>query len=88
MLAFSDILYDAMSRIIIQMEEDLLDELDAAAREDQISRSAFVRDSIVLTLAERRRRRELQQVVDSYRQQPQEQDLVVPAASRRRIWPE
>ena len=77
-----------MSRIIIQVEEDLLDELDAAAREDQTSRSAFVRDSIVLTLAERRRLRELQQVVDSYRQQPQEPDLVVPAASRRRTWPD
>jgi metal-responsive CopG/Arc/MetJ family transcriptional regulator len=77
-----------MNRIIIQIEDAALEELDSAAEEERVSRAAFVREAIVMALAERRRRRELQEIVDSYTRDPQEKDLLIPKDALRRAWPE
>lgn len=82
-----DIIGGIMERIIIQMEPDSLSELDRAARESHMSRAAFVRAAVEAALAEGRRRKELNQVVDSYRSRPQE-DFTVSGESLRSIWPE
>ncbi|MEX2553616.1 MAG: hypothetical protein WD627_11530 [Actinomycetota bacterium] len=76
-----------MERIIVQMEPDSLSELDVAARESHMSRAAFVRAAVEAVLAEGRRRKELKQVVDSYRALPQE-DFTVSKESLQSIWPE
>lgn len=76
-----------MERIIVQVEDDLLAELDAVGAEEAVSRAALVRRAIALLLAERRRRRELDAVVASYRDEPPE-DLVASADARRRAWPD
>lgn len=76
-----------MERIIVQMEPEALSELDQAARESHMSRAGFVRAAVEAVLAEKRRRKELKQVVDSYRAHPQE-DFTVSQESLRSIWPE
>lgn len=76
-----------MERIIVQMERDSISELDQAAVESQMSRAAFVRAAVNAVLAERRRRRELKKVVDSYRASPQE-DFTVSEETLRAVWPE
>lgn len=76
-----------MERIIVQMEPDSISELDQAAREIQMSRAAFVRAAVEAVLAERRRRKELKLVVDSYRASPQE-DFAVSKETLRAVWPE
>jgi metal-responsive CopG/Arc/MetJ family transcriptional regulator len=76
-----------MERIIVQIEPDSLSELDKAARESHMSRAAFVRAAVEAVLAEGRRRKELNQVVDSYRALPQE-DFTVSKESFQSIWPE
>jgi len=76
-----------MERIIVQMEPDSLSELDQAARESHMSRAAFVRAAVDAVLAEGRRRKELKQVIDSYRALPQE-DFTVSKESLQAIWPE
>ncbi len=75
-----------MKRIIIQVEEDTLAELDEAAREEAESRAGFARRAIEGALAERRRRRELEHVADSFRKRPPE-DLTASKAAVRRAWP-
>lgn len=76
-----------MKRIIIQVEDETLAELDEAAREEAESRASFARRAIEAALAERRRRRELQQVVDSFRSRPPE-DLTPSKPAVRRAWPD
>lgn len=76
-----------MERIIVQMEPDSISELDHAARESQMSRAAFVRAAVEAVLAERRRRKELKLVVESYRASPQE-DFSVSRETLRAVWPE
>lgn len=71
----------------MQMEPDSISELDQAAREIQMSRAAFVRAAVEAVLAERRRRKELKLVVDSYRASPQE-DFTVSKEALRAVWPE
>jgi metal-responsive CopG/Arc/MetJ family transcriptional regulator len=83
----SDIIVSIMERIIVQMERDSISELDQAAVESQMSRAAFVRAAVNAVLAERRRRRELKKVVDSYRASPQE-DFTVSEETLRAVWPE
>lgn len=76
-----------MERIIVQMEMESLSELDQAARESHMSRAAFVRAAVEAVLAERRRRKELKQVIDSYRASSPE-DLTVSKETLRAVWPE
>lgn len=76
-----------MERIIVQMEPDALSELDRAASESHMSRAAFVRAAVEVVLAEGRRRKELQQVVSSYRASPPD-DFSVSQQSLHAIWPE
>lgn len=83
----NDIVSDIMKRIIIQIEDDVLEELDEAAHEGAESRASFARRVIEAALAERRRRRELQRVVDSFRRRPPE-DLTASKAAVRRAWPD
>lgn len=73
---------------MIQLDEATLAELDEVAREASLSRSALARQAIEGALAERRRRRELQRVVDSFRRMPQEKDVIAPKAASRRAWPD
>lgn len=76
-----------MRRIIIQVEEDTLAELDEAARDESESRAGFARRAIEAALAERRRRKELRYVVDSFRRRPPE-DLTASKKAIRRAWPD
>ncbi|MBI4730221.1 MAG: ribbon-helix-helix protein, CopG family [Acidobacteria bacterium] len=76
-----------MKRIIIQVEDDTLAELDEAAREEAESRARFVRRAIEAALAERCRHRELQRVVRSFRRRPPG-DLTASKAAVRRAWPD
>lgn len=82
-----DIIDGIMERIIVQIEPESLSELDRAARESHMSRAAFVRAAVEAVLAEGRRRKELQQVVDSYRSSPSE-DFTISKESLQAIWPE
>jgi len=75
-----------MERIIVQMEPDTISELDRAARENRMSRAAFVRASVEAVLAEGRRRKELKQVVDSYSASPPE-DFTVSKETLQAVWP-
>jgi metal-responsive CopG/Arc/MetJ family transcriptional regulator len=77
-----------VNRIIIQIEDAALAELDDAASEERLSRAAFIREAVAMALAERRRRREIQEVIDSYTEHPQEKDLILPKEALRRAWPE
>lgn len=76
-----------MKRIIIQIADDTLAELDEAAHEEAESRASFARGAIEAALAERRRRSELQRVADSFRRRPAE-DLAASKAAVRRAWPD
>jgi metal-responsive CopG/Arc/MetJ family transcriptional regulator len=76
-----------MKRIIIQVEEDTLAELDDAAHAAAESRASFARRAIESALAERRRSRELGQVIESFRKRPAE-DIVASKAAVRRAWPD
>lgn len=78
---------DAMKRIIIQVETDTLAELDEASAEGSESRASFARRAIDTALAERRRRRELLQVVTSFQERPPE-DLTVAKPAVQRAWPD
>lgn len=71
----------------MQMEPESLSALDEAARESNMSRAAFVRAAVEAVLSEARRRKELKQVADSYRERPQE-DFTVSRESLLAIWPE
>lgn len=82
-----DIIVGIMKRIIIQVGEATLAELDEAAREEAESRAGFARRAIEAALAERRRRRELQHVVDSFGKRPPE-DLTASKEAIRRAWPD
>ncbi len=76
-----------MKRIIIQVDEAILEELDRAAQDEAESRAGFVRRALEAALAERRRRRELERVVDSFRRRPPE-DLTASKRAIRRAWPD
>ncbi|MGH7698472.1 MAG: hypothetical protein ACRENV_07340 [Candidatus Dormibacteria bacterium] len=76
-----------MQRIMIQIDEDVLALMDDAAATDGISRAALARQAITSALAERRRLRELQGVVDSYAAAPPE-DLSLPGRTLQEAWPE
>lgn len=82
-----DIICGIMKRIIIQVGDDTLAELDEAANEMAESRASFARRAIEAALAERHRRRELERVVDSFRRRPPE-DLTASKAAVRRAWPD
>lgn len=75
-----------MKRIIIQVEEETLAELDQAARDEADSRAGFARRAIEAALAQRRRREELGHVVESFRRRPPE-DLTASKKAVRRAWP-
>lgn len=77
---------DILRRIIIQLEDETLAELDDAAEATDESRAAFIRRAVEDALAERRRRRELERFVASYRKKPPE-DLTVSKQAIRRAWP-
>ena len=72
---------------MIQLDHETLAELDEAAGEASMSRSALARRAIEAALAERRRQRELQQVIESFVRRPQERELLMPKAAARRAWP-
>jgi hypothetical protein len=72
---------------MIQLTADSIAELDDAARENRQSRAAFTRATIEAALAERRRQKELQQVIDAFRTEPPE-DLTVPKRTVRAAWPD
>jgi hypothetical protein len=76
-----------MKRIIIQVDEATLEELDRAAKDEAESRAGFARRAIEAALAERRRRKELARVVDSFRRRPPE-DLTASKKAIRRAWPD
>jgi len=76
-----------MKRIIIQIDEATLEELDRAAQDEAESRAGFARRAIETALAERRRRKELGRVVDSFRRRPPE-DLTASKKAIRRAWPD
>ena len=71
---------------MIQLPSDSLSELDEAAREAGRSRAAFAREAIEAAIAEHRRQRELQQVIESFRASPPE-DLTAPKRTIRAAWP-
>ena len=75
-----------VKRIIIQLDEETLSQLDEAAGEGSESRAGFVRHAIQLALAERRRRRELDRIVESFTTVPPE-DLTPAKAAVRKAWP-
>ena len=76
-----------MKRIIIQIDDEALAELDEAADEEEESRASFARRAIESALAERRRKRDLQRVVDSFRKKPPE-EMTASKAALRRAWPD
>jgi hypothetical protein len=76
-----------MKRIIIQVDEATLKELDEAAQDEAESRAGFARRAIETALGERRRRKELGRVVDSFRRRPPE-DLTASKKAIRRAWPD
>lgn len=75
-----------MKRIIIQLEEETLADLDEAAREVSESRAAYARRAIEVALGERLRSKELRLAADSFRKKPPE-DLTASEAAIRRAWP-
>lgn len=75
-----------MKRIILQLPEEVLEDLDEAADESDLSRAAFVRRAIELALAERRRNREFRAIIRSFEARPPE-DLTPSKAAVRRGWP-
>lgn len=75
-----------MKRIMIQMDEGQLNELALAAGEEKISRAEFARSAIARSLAERRRRKELQAVIEAYQVEPPE-NLTLPKSAVRKAWP-
>jgi metal-responsive CopG/Arc/MetJ family transcriptional regulator len=75
-----------MKRIIIQVDEAILAELDRAAQDDEDSRAGFARRAIEAALAERRRQQELNRVVESFAQRPPE-ELTASKKAIRRAWP-
>jgi metal-responsive CopG/Arc/MetJ family transcriptional regulator len=77
-----------MKRIIIQLDEDALVELDEAAEHDGESRSAVVRAALEDYLSERRRRRDLRRAIESFRRRPQDDDLIAPKRTARASWPD
>lgn len=76
-----------MRRFMVQLDEELLAELDSVADAEKESRAALVRRAIEGLLAERRRREELQLVVDSFAAEAQE-DVTVPRRTVREVWPD
>lgn len=76
-----------MRRFMVQLDEELLAALDSVADAENESRAALVRRAIEGLLAERRRREELQLVVDSFAAESQE-DLTVPRRTVREVWPD
>ena len=77
-----------MERIMIQLDDSTLAELDEAARAESVSRSALAREAIEMALAERRRRVELAQVRESFEQRPQEDELFAPRTALDKTWPD
>lgn len=77
-----------MKRIIVQLDDDALAELDEAADEDGASRAAVVRAALDGYLVERRRRRDLRRAVASFRRRPQDDDLIAPKRTVRGSWPD
>ena len=77
-----------MKHIIVQIDEEFLSELDAVAEQDGESRSALMRSALERFLAERRRHRDLQRTIDSFRRKPQEGDLALPKRAVRASWPD
>lgn len=77
-----------MKRIIIQLDEESLSELDEAAEQDGESRAALVRAALDGYLAQRKRRRDLRRTIESFRRRPQDDDLVAPKRAARAAWPD
>lgn len=76
-----------MKRVMVQLDEDVLAELDGAAEAEGESRAGLVRRAIEGFLGERQRSRELREVVDSFERREQE-DLTVPKPTVREAWPD
>lgn len=70
----------------MQLEDEQVRGLDAAARELGVSRAAFVRALVDQALADNRRRAEVAAIVQSYRQTPPENHTASKRAMRR-AWP-
>ena len=83
----SDIIDDVVRRIIIQIEDETLEQLDDAAGESGESRAGFIRRAIEEALAERAKRREFDRIAESFRRRPPDA-LTGSKASRRRAWPD
>jgi metal-responsive CopG/Arc/MetJ family transcriptional regulator len=77
---------DVVNRIIIQLDDLLMEALDRAAAQDGVARSRFIREALRRALFEKRRQAELQQVVDSYTALPPQDDEFFPQSPK--AWPE
>lgn len=75
-----------MQRIIVQLDEHDLAELDEAADQSATSRAALIRQAVAMFLGERRRGSEIARVVASYTDDPPE-DLVPSSDHQHRAWP-
>ena len=74
-----------MKRIITQLDDADVDELDAAASESGTSRAAVLRTLVAQWRWERRRARDLEAVASSYREHPPEDDWLFPTEAQQ--WP-
>lgn len=72
---------------MVQLESDCLRALDEAAEAEGVSRAALARRAIHECLAERRRRAELQRVIDVLAADPPE-DLALPRSRLQDAWPD
>lgn len=72
---------------MVQLDAADLEALDEAAREQGLSRAAVARQAITQALAERRRTRELDEVVEAYATRAPEA-LSQPRAALRKAWPD
>lgn len=77
-----------MKRIIVQVDEATLSELDELADDRGASRSGVVRIALERFLAEIRRQRDLDRSIASFRRRPQDDELVAPKRTIRKAWPD
>lgn len=66
----------ARRQVIVQLDDRLVADLDEAAKQDGVSRSALVRTAAVALLEARKVKRLERQLVEAYTQVPQDPVLV------------
>ena len=62
----------ARKQVIVQLDDDLVRDLDRAAKRHGVSRSELVRQGVRALLASSSEAEAVRRLVDAYRQQPQE----------------